>query len=71
MSRSSDKGHRLKRGLKIDLLVEECVVVEVKAVERVLPVHLAQAITYLKLTGYPAALLMNFNSTTLRAASGV
>ena len=61
------KGHRLKRGLKIDLLVEECVVVEVKAVERVLPVHLAQAITYLKLTGYPAALLMNFNSTTLRA----
>jgi GxxExxY protein len=61
------KGHRLKRGLKIDLLVEECVVVEVKAVERVLPVHLAQAITYLKLTGYPAGLLMNFNSTTLRA----
>jgi GxxExxY protein len=61
------KGHRLKRGLKIDLLVEECVVVEVKAVERVLPVHLAQAITYLKLTGHPAALLMNFNSTTLRA----
>jgi GxxExxY protein len=61
------KGHRLKRGLKVDLLVEECVVVEVKAVERVLPVHLAQAITYLKLTGYPAALVMNFNSTTLRA----
>ena len=61
------KGHRLKRGLKVDLLVDECVVVEVKAVERVLPVHLAQAITYLKLTGYPAALVMNFNSTTLRA----
>lgn len=61
------KGHRLKRGLKVDLLVEECVVVEVKAVERVLPVHLAQAITYLKLTGYPAALVLNFNSTTLRA----
>ena len=61
------KGHRLKGGLRIDLLVEECVVVEVKAVERVIPVHLAQAITYLKLTGFPAALLMNFNSTTLRS----
>ena len=47
--------------------MEDCLVVELKAVEVVIPVHLAQVITYLKLTGYPAGLLMNFNTTSLRA----
>lgn len=61
------KGQRIKSQLKLDLLVEGCVVVELKAVDDLHPVHLAQVITYLKLTGYPAGLLMNFNSTTLRA----
>ena len=61
------KGQRIKGRLKLDLLVEGCVVVELKAVDCLHPVHLAQVITYLKLTGYPAGLLMNFNSTTLRA----
>lgn len=61
------KGERVKVALMIDLLVEECVVVELKAVERLHPVHSAQVITYLKLTGFPAGLLMNFNSTSLRA----
>jgi GxxExxY protein len=61
------KGQRIKCPLKLDLLVEGCVVVELKAVDHLHPVHLAQVITYLKLTGYPAGLLMNFNSTTLRA----
>ncbi len=61
------KGQRIKGQLKLDLLVEGCVVVELKAVDNLHPVHLAQVITYLKLTGYPAGLLMNFNSTTLRA----
>jgi GxxExxY protein len=42
-------------------------VTEVKAVERLHPVHQAQVITYLKLTGCPAGLLMNFNGTSLRA----
>jgi hypothetical protein len=51
----------------VDLIVEDCVVVEFKAVERLHPVHVAQAITYLKLTGCPAGLLLNFNATTLRA----
>ena len=36
-------------------------------IERLMPVHLAQVITYLKITGCPAGLLMNFNATTLRA----
>ena len=61
------KGQRIKGGLKLDLLVEGCVIVEVKAVDRLHPIHLAQVITYLKLTGCPAGLLMNFNATTLRA----
>jgi GxxExxY protein len=61
------KGHRISGELKLDLLVESCLVVELKAVERIHPIHLAQVITYLKLTGCPAGLLMNFNSITLRA----
>jgi GxxExxY protein len=61
------KGQRIRGTLKMDLLVEDCVVVELKAVDRLHPVHLAQVITYLKLTGLPAGLLMNFHSTALRA----
>ena len=60
------KGERLQSVLKVDLLVERCVVVEVKAVEKLAPVHEAQVITYLKLSGCPAGLLMNFNSVLLR-----
>jgi GxxExxY protein len=61
------KGQRIGGGLKLDLLINDCIVVELKAVERLHSIHLAQVITYLKITGYPAGLLMNFNSTTLRA----
>lgn len=61
------KGERIKSKLVLDLLVEDSVVVELKAVESLHPVHQAQVITYLKLTGYHAGLLMNFNATTLRA----
>lgn len=53
--------------LEFDILVEDCVIVEVKAVERLHPVHAAQVITYLKLTDCPVGLLMNFNATTLKA----
>jgi len=61
------RGQRVRGGLRLDLLVNGCVVVEVKAVERLHPTHSAQVITYLKIGDYPAGLLMNFNSTTLRA----
>lgn len=61
------KGHGIDTELKLDVLVECCVIVELKAVERIHPVHLAQVITYLKLSGCPAGLLMNFNTTSLRA----
>ena len=54
-------GIRLDAGLRLDLLVEDCLVVELKAVEFLLPVHEAQLITYLKLSGHRLGLLINFN----------
>jgi GxxExxY protein len=60
------RGQRVPASLVLDLVVERSVVVELKTVERIHSVHLAQVITYLKLTGCPAGLLMNFNSTSLR-----
>jgi GxxExxY protein len=60
------RGQPVWPNLRLDLLVEGRVIVEVKAVEHIHPVHQAQVITYLKLTGSPAGLLMNFNSTTLK-----
>jgi len=61
------KGQPLLGRLRLDLLVNSCVVVELKAVECLHPLHSAQVITYLKISGYPAGLLMNFNSTSLRS----
>ena len=51
--------------LKIDLLVNDCVVVELKAVESVLPIHEAQLLTYMKLLRRPQGLLINFNTTNI------
>jgi GxxExxY protein len=59
------RGRRLKNAYWIDILVEDLVVVEVKAVERLAPVHLAQVITYVRLAGKPAGLLVNFNEKRL------
>lgn len=54
-------GTKLDADLPIDLLVEDCVIVEVKSVEAMNPVFKAQALTYLKLTGHRLCLLINFN----------
>lgn len=51
--------------LKIDLLVNDCVVVELKTVESILPIHEAQLLTYMKLLQKPQGLLINFNSTNI------
>lgn len=59
-------GVRLEAGLRLDLVVEDCVVVELKAVEALLPVHTAQVLTYLKLSGHRLALLINFNVPLIR-----
>ncbi len=53
-------------GFRIDLLIEEKVIVEVKTVDRIHPVHEAQLLTYLKLTGCKVGLLINFNVTLLK-----
>ena len=59
------KQKRLKKTYTLDLVVENLVVVEVKSVAAILGVHEAQVITYLKLTGYPVGLLINFNVAKL------
>jgi GxxExxY protein len=52
---------RLESALRLDLLVESCIVIEAKAVEKLIPVFDAQLLTYLKLTDYPLGFLVNFN----------
>ena len=59
------KGRRLGE-YRIDLIVSDCVVVEVKAVERAKPLFEAQLLTYLRVTGKPIGLLLNFNSRLLK-----
>jgi GxxExxY protein len=55
------EGVRLDAGLRIDLLVEESIIIEVKAVEALHPIHKAQVLTYLKMTNLRLAFLVNFN----------
>ncbi len=55
-------GIKLEAGYKLDLLVEDTVVVELKAIEALAPIHQAQIISYLKLAGKPIGLLINFHS---------
>jgi GxxExxY protein len=60
------KSVRLECGYRLDLLVEDSVILELKTVERLLPVHEAQMLTYLRLSGIRTGLLLNFNSTVLK-----
>ncbi len=60
------KDIKLDHGYRIDLLVENKVVIEIKTVENFTDVHLAQVLTYLKLGDYKLGLLLNFHVTTLR-----
>jgi GxxExxY protein len=60
------KSVRLDCGYRLDIVVENSVVIELKAVERLMPIHEAQLITYLKLSGLPTGLLLNFNTPVLR-----
>lgn len=60
------KGVKLDCGYRLDLLVADSVVVELKCVEHILPIHEAQLLTYLRLTGKRAGLLINFNVPVLR-----
>jgi GxxExxY protein len=60
------KGVHLDCGYRLDFLVEQSVVVELKAVEGLLPIHEAQMLTYLKIGGWSVGLLINFNVPALR-----
>ena len=59
-------GLTVESGLRLDLFVEKCVIIEIKAVESIIPVHKAQLLTYLKLSGVRLGLLINFNVIHLR-----
>jgi GxxExxY protein len=61
----SYKGLQLDCGYKIDVIVNDEVIVELKSVEKILPVHEAQLLTYLKLSGKKVGLLINFNNALL------
>jgi len=60
------KGVLVDCGYRMDLVVAGSVVVEIKAVDHLQSVHLAQVLTYLKIGGYPTGLLVNFNVTVLK-----
>lgn len=60
------KGLDFEEILRCDILVEDCLLVEVKAVERVLPIHKAQLLSYMKLLNVPLGLLFNFHQPTLK-----
>ena len=55
------KGIKLDCGYRIDLLVDDRIIIELKSVDRVLPIHQAQLLTYMKLSAIPIGLLLNFN----------
>lgn len=57
---------RFEEGYRLDLLVEECVVVEIKSIDDVQPVHKKQLLTYLRLTRKPLGLLLNFNVNLMK-----
>jgi GxxExxY protein len=60
------QGVRIPVAYRVDFIVEKCLIVEIKCAEKVLPVHRAQVISYLKLTGLKLGLLINFNVPHLR-----
>ncbi len=60
------KGIQLDCGYRMDILVESQLILELKAAEQLLPVHEAQLLTYLKLTGLHTGLLLNFNVSALK-----
>jgi GxxExxY protein len=60
------KSVRLDCGYRIDVVVEQRVILELKTVDRLMPIHEAQMLTYLKLSGLHTGLLLNFNSAVLK-----
>jgi GxxExxY protein len=59
------KGIHIAKGYVIDLLIEESLIVEIKSVDKLLPIHSSQLMTYMRLKRVPSGLLINFNVHTL------
>ena len=57
---------KIEVGYRLDLLVEDTVIVELKSVRKIMPIHEAQLLSYLKLSGKPLGLLLNFNVLLLK-----
>lgn len=60
------KGEPVDCELKVDVIVGQSIVLEIKAVQQILPVHEAQLLTYMRVSGLPLGLLLNFNEETLK-----
>ncbi len=60
------KGLAVEHAFKLDLLIENRLIVELKSCEKLLPIHQSQLLTYLKLTGLKTGLLINFNTALLK-----
>ena len=60
------KGIKLDCGYRVDLFIDGKMIIELKSVERILPIHQAQLLTYMKLTGVSIGLLINFNVQYLK-----
>ena len=61
------KGIMLDEGYRIDLLVERKLLLELKSIDKIQPIHTAQVLTYLKMTGLKMALILNFNVQLMRS----
>ncbi|HMJ63770.1 MAG TPA: GxxExxY protein, partial [Candidatus Binatia bacterium] len=59
------KGYTFDEPLRFDLLIEDCLLVELKSVEQILPIHKAQLLSYMKLLNIPIGLLINFHEEKL------
>ena len=59
-------GKQIDNGYRIDLLIEKRLIIEIKSVDQIAPIHQAQIFTYLRLSGLKLALLINFNSLLLK-----
>ena len=61
------KGLQLDAGYRIDILVQDRIIVELKAIDKIQPIHTAQVLTYLKMTNLKMALILNFNVELMRS----
>jgi len=61
----SYKGHIKKEPLRFDMLIEQCLLIEAKSVDKIIPIHKAQLLSYMKLLNIPLGLIINFNEVKL------